>query len=141
MLQAKGLPRSGRKRRSQTGTRLETGLLIHAQGHLRLNKWTGVEVRQCMDELSKLLVARHFCSQPEMMLPGLEQMRSENPSNGSRRNALGYPICFEFAGQFRAIPVRQGTSYLVRSFVSDFDNVEGDFGRKNWDTARSRLLR
>jgi hypothetical protein len=56
-----GLPRSGRKRRSQTGTRLEIGLLIDAHDRLRLNKWTGVEVRQCMDELSKLLVARHFC--------------------------------------------------------------------------------
>jgi len=53
---------------------------------------------------------------------------------------LDYSIRLDITGQFRTIPAREGTSYLVRPFTGDFDHVEGDFGRKDGDPAGSRLL-
>jgi hypothetical protein len=72
-----------------------------------------------MNEVSKLLVARHFCRQPEMMLPGFEFLGAQNPPNGCGRNVLRDSISFEFTGQLGAIPLRKGTSYLIGPLASN----------------------
>ena len=65
--------------RGESGPRLQRGLLVHREDDLIRPKGTGVEVNQVGDGGIEGSVPRVFGVQPQMMTPGLQLMRGQNP--------------------------------------------------------------
>jgi len=70
-------------------------------------------------------ITGHLGGEPEMVSPRFELVRAQDPPNGLRANGLDNAIGFEHANQFRAIPLGERATSVVRSFTGQFHDVEG----------------
>ena len=69
----------------------------------------------------------HLGGEPEMVSPRFELVGAQDPPKGFRRNGLDNAIGFELASQFRAIPLGERATSVVRSFTGQFHGAEGHF--------------
>lgn len=129
-----------RKRRSKAGARLQIGFFIETQDPLPVCERAGVEIYQKLDLSSKVLVTRHIWRDPQVRAPRSELMGLQNLPNGLEGNGGDNAIILQLASQLGAIPLREGTSKLIRSFTGQFDDIESYLGRKHWGTTRTSLF-
>ena len=70
--------------RGRSGPRLEGGLLLEGEHQLIRLQGTGIAVHQLGDGSMQSGVPRVFGVRPQMMAPGLQLMRGQNPWYGGR---------------------------------------------------------
>lgn len=126
--QASGLSWEGRGR---SGPRLQGGLLVQGEYELICPEGTGVEVDQLGDGGIESGVPGVFRVQPQMMAPGLQLMRGQNPPHRRGGDILNNPLGDELTREFGAIPLRETAAQRVRSLAGQAYHVDGDLGGKN----------
>jgi hypothetical protein len=131
----------GGQGRGQAGPRLQGGLLIKGE-HDRIGpEGTGVEVNELGDGGIKGGVPRVFGVEPQMMTPGLQLMRGQNPPHRRGRDILNAPRCDELTRQFGAIPRGEPAAQHVGPLAGQAHEVDRHLRGENcpWLHGQGRL--
>jgi hypothetical protein len=59
-----------------------------------------------------------------MMPPGFQLVVRQNPLDRLGRDGRNHAVTDQLPGQFRAIPLRQGTAKHVRALASQLDHIQ-----------------
>jgi hypothetical protein len=141
VLHARGPARARRKRQGKTRARLQIRLFIEAQYPLPSSKWAGIQLNQKLHLRGLPLIARHGWRESHRWeRHGKSRVRLQNLPNGLEGNARDNAIGLQLAGQFGAMPLRQGTPKRIRSLTSQLDYIESHLGGKHRWTTRTRPL-
>src|SRR5918996_4338210 len=126
--------------RGESGPRLQRGLLVHGEYYLIRPEGTGVEVNQVGDGGIEGSVPRVFGVQPQMMTPGLQLMRGQNPPHRRGRDVLHDPLGEELPRQLMTIPLGEAAAQQIRSLAGQAHNVDRDLRGKNspWPRGQGR---
>jgi hypothetical protein len=132
MLDAVGqVVRLGGQGRSQSGPRLQGGLLVDREHQFIRSEGTGIEANQFGDGGIEGGVPRMFGVQPQMLAPGLQLMGGQNPSHRGGRDLLHDPIGDELTREFGTIPLGEATPHQVRPLTGQAHDVDRDLRGKN----------
>ena len=111
---------------AQPRPRLQRGLLIQREDDLVIVEWTGVEIDQVGDRGIKGVIAWVLGIQPEMMAPGFQVMRGQDPAAGRGRDVGHEPVGDQLPRQLGTIPLREATAEQIRAFAGQAHDVDGD---------------
>lgn len=128
-----------RSRVFQAGPRLERGLLINTEHDFVLEQGTGVQVYNLGHASIERFVAGLVRREPHMTAPGFEGVMRKNPADRLRGDGIDQTIALQLQRQLGAIPLRQGTTELIRAFTGQLDQMHRHFRGKKQTGDRGPL--
>ncbi len=119
---------------------MQGGLLVQGEHYLIRPEGTGVEIDQLGDGGIESGVPGVLRVQPQMMAPGLQLMRGQNPPHRRGGDILNAPLGDELTCEFGAIPLGEAAAQRVRSLAGQAYHVDGDLRGKNrpWPRGQGR---
>lgn len=112
--------------RSSPRPRLQRGLLIPREDDLVIVAWPRVEIDHVGDRGIKVVIAWVLGIQPEVMAPGFQLMRGQDPADGRGRDVCHEPIRDKLPRQLGTIPLGEATAEQIRAFAGQAHDVDGD---------------
>ena len=137
------LPRLGGQGRGFARPWLQTGFLVHAQYHFPYPQGAGIQGHNLLDLGCERCIPWAPGRQPQMVAPWFQLVMGQNPLDGLGRDRLHHPVAHQLLGQFRAIPLRQGTSDHIRTLVGNSASIiaSATYGHSQWcQSLRTPLL-
>src|SRR6266487_3009301 len=126
--------------RDPTRTWRQGGLLLHRPPHLLRAERPCLEVDERRDGGRDGGIPRLCGREPDMMAPGFQVMRGQNPAHGGGGDVLHEALRDALACQFFAIPRREATAQRVGTFAGQTPHGPRDVGGKHcpWPRGQGR---
>ena len=124
--------------RRLSGPRLQAGHLIDAQDNLVVRQLPGIQVADPLDLLGEGRVAGYLGRQPHLLPPRLESVVQQDLADRLGRDRFHDAIAHQLLGNLAAIPLRQRSTDVIRSFTGDLHHVHRHFGGKKPACGRVR---
>ena len=123
--------RLGGPGRSQSGPRLQGGLLVDSEHQFLRSEGTGIEAHQVGDAGRAGGGPRRFGVQPQLLAPGLQLRGGQHPSHRGGRELLHAPIGDELTREFGTIPRGEATPHQVRPLTGQAHDGDRHLRGKN----------